>query len=74
MDNRETPGNKVVRLGLERQIVDYFNAHDMAQVNSYLDVYPYNKPRPDVAVDISHLLHRGHEADLEMFRRAAHDL
>lgn len=50
MDGRETPGNKVVRLGIEKKIVAYNNAGDMAHVDMGLDKYPHGKERKPLGV------------------------
>lgn len=51
MDNRETPGNKTIRLSKERLIVDYNKAEDSDKVNKALDTYPYGKERPPISLE-----------------------
>lgn len=49
MDNREAPGAKTVRLGIEKKIVDYNNAGDGVQVDRGLDHWPHGKERPELS-------------------------
>lgn len=65
MDNRETAGNKTVRLGMEAKIKDFFNAGDIVQTNKLLDRYPYDKPRPNISEE------RAKEIGSEVLRKAA---
>lgn len=51
MQGRETPGNKTVRLGMEKKIAEYNNAGDMTTVNHMLDRYPTDKPRAELNSD-----------------------
>ncbi len=56
--NRETPGNKTVRLGKEAKIKDYHRAGDAVRCNEVLDVYPYNQPRTEISLERAHDLAR----------------
>ncbi len=51
VDNRETPGNKTIRLTKEKLIADFYKAGDSNQVNIELDRYPHNKPRPEISME-----------------------
>ena len=41
----ETPGELVVRKGIEARITEFFNAGDMAQTDANLEVWPHGQFR-----------------------------
>lgn len=49
MNDRETPGEKTIRLGIESRIKDYHKAGDSPQVNLGLDSYPHGKLRKELS-------------------------
>lgn len=67
----ESKFSQVTREGIERNITEAYEAGDINLTNEQLDIYPTGHPRPEIVMDISHLLKRDREADLEMFRKAA---
>lgn len=56
MNDRETPGNRIVRLGIENKIKDYYKAGDSPQVNLGLDSYPHGKLRKELSSAAMHNL------------------
>lgn len=55
MDGRETPGERVVRLGKEKGIKEHYLAGDMNKVNEILGQYPY-KERPGISLEQAHAI------------------
>lgn len=49
----ETGFEKTTRLGLERAIIDFFNAQDIRSVNEKLDIYPTGRPRSEVSLEVA---------------------
>lgn len=46
MDGRDTPNQKVLRLGQEKLAREGLEAHDSNMMNRALDRYPHDQPRP----------------------------
>lgn len=50
----ESSFETTTRQGIEKRIVEAFNAHDINQVNAQLDIYPGGLPRNEVTLETAH--------------------
>lgn len=50
----ESSFETTTRLGIEKRIVEAFNAHDINQVNAQLDIYPGGLHRNEVTLEAAH--------------------
>ena len=50
-ERTETPGETVIRKGIEKSITGFNNAGDERMANHWLDRWPYNKERPTPSLE-----------------------